>query len=373
MATYQTFAAPISDTLAHFQAWAQFFGAGFTTAGWVAQTGHGEIVATGTGASYAWTSPVLPTTALAPPQSYTFKGAWVSGNTYVGGNSANLSTECDVVTSSGITYVHITASSSSATAPASDTTNWQPLLFEIWKSNGSNTSSLPLYFKIIYTLSTTAGSAVSYRIGLGTGVDVNGNLTNPLPLSQTNPVWDFIDSASTSTSSTLAECDFSGDADNFRFIMFRGGGVANLVNCFVVDRSKTSAGLDTNAFAYVGMCMVNSNSTVTYAFVLANSNLTNVPLSVSRTGWAGVVFGGNCTTSMSAFGGFPTFPVFPLPGYLANPCLGVIGVHKIDGILDGTQIPVWMYGQSHNYLIGTSVITPMDNQTNGVYPAILWE
>jgi hypothetical protein len=374
MATYQTFAPPISDTLAHFKAWAQFFGAGFTTIGWTAQTGHGEVVATGTGATYAWTSASLPTTALLAPQAYTFKGAFVGGTTYVGGNTANLATEVDVVTDGGVTYQHITASSALATAPGADTTNWQPLIFEIWKSNGSNSASLPIYVKLIYTVQTTAGTAVRYRIGIGTGVDVNGNLINPLPLTQTNPVWDFLVDAATGTSTTSAEMDFAGDADNFRYVTFRGAASpAALVNCVVVDRSKTSAGLDTNAFAFVGLLLDNSNSGITYSFIIANSNLTNVPLSVTRSGWAGVVFGGNCTTSMAAFGGVPTFPVFPLPGYLANPCLGVIGLHKLDGLVDGTQIPVWMYGQSHNYLVATSVATAMDNQTNGIYPAILWE
>jgi hypothetical protein len=103
MATYQAWAAPISHTLAHFQAWAQFFGGGFTTLGWVAQTGHGEVVATGTGASYAFTTPVLPNTgtSVVCAAAYTFKGAWVSGNTYVGGNSAGTSV-CDLVTNGGV-------------------------------------------------------------------------------------------------------------------------------------------------------------------------------------------------------------------------------------------------------------------------------
>ena len=224
MATYQTWAAPIGDTLAHYLAWAQFFGAGFTTLGWVAQTGHGELAATGSGAAYAWTNPVLPVSVgLFAPQAYTFKGAWVSGNTYVGGNSAGLTTEVDVVTDAGITYVHITSSSSSATAPGSDATNWQPLQFEIWKSNGPNTASLPIYVKHVYTTQGATNSPFRIQISIGTGVDADGNITGALSIASNNPLYINQMDASSSTSGITGEMDMAGDADNFRFLIFRGG------------------------------------------------------------------------------------------------------------------------------------------------------
>jgi hypothetical protein len=67
MSTYQTTIPCIVDTAARFKLFGQFFGAGFTTIGWVKQTGHGEQTDNGlTGSSYAWTGTfAAPTTVLA--------------------------------------------------------------------------------------------------------------------------------------------------------------------------------------------------------------------------------------------------------------------------------------------------------------------
>jgi hypothetical protein len=377
MATYQTNVAPISDTLAHFQAWGQFFGAGFTTIGWQAQTGHGEVAATGTGASYAWTTVSLPTTALTPQTNYNFRGAWVSGTTYTGSNTANAA-NVDVVTSGGVTYAHITATSSLTTAPGSDTTNWQPLIFEIWKSNGTQSASFPIYVKIVYTVASTAGTAVRYMLSIGTGVDTNGNLTGAMTLAAAAPVTVAPIDNATTTSSTVGEMDFSGDADNARWITWRGGPAAGWQSIFVIDRSKTSSGTDSNAYAFVGSIYAIGGTTRSSSAVLMGPSLGGILSSTSNSspgGWPGAIYTAGLTSTVN-FGGVPPFPIFPIVGFLANPLLGCVGFTKGD-VTDGTQLPVWIYSTTHNYLVmsnnAANALFTVNAQANGVCPAILWE
>jgi hypothetical protein len=373
MATYQASAAPICDTLAHYIAWGQFLGGGFSAAGWSAQSGHGEVVASGTGATYAWTNAAAaPTVGLTIAQSYTFKGAWVSGNTYVGGNTANLATEVDVVTYGGNTYVHITASSNSASTPAADTTNWQPFNFEIWKSNGSNTSSLPIYVRLVYT---TAGSnAFRIHMQIGTGVDANGNLTGTVTLTATTPTNNISIDNGTNNTGTMGELDFSGDADNCRFILWRGGPAAGYNSALVIDRAKTATGADSDAYVYIGSALTAASTAAARNSIILKSALGGV-LTQATTGWLGVVSnsGAHPTTG---FGATPAYPIFPILGFVGNPLLGAVGVVGGD-VPDGTILPVWMYGASHNFLCNTYTTaagSALNNiATNGVYVAIRWE
>jgi hypothetical protein len=151
-------------------------------------------VASGTGGSYAWTNVVATpgATQVQPVIAYTFKGAWVSGSTYVGSNTINAAGEVDLVTDGGLTYVHITATSSAATAPGADATNWAPFNYEIWKSNGSNSSSLPIYIRLVYVTTPTA-NAPGMHIGIGRGIDANGNLISPITsLSSSSPLFNSL-------------------------------------------------------------------------------------------------------------------------------------------------------------------------------------
>lgn len=454
MATYQVWAAPINDTLAHFQAYGQFFGAGFTTCGWVAQSGHGEMVASGSGASYAWTNPILPTIALLSPNSYTFKGAFVNTTAYVGSNTLSFATEVDVVTSGGVTYQCVAAASSlvlasvanaaggstvytgtitgggsnafagasftiagfstsanngtfvctasstttltltsaagvaethAATAngnPATNLTQWVPIQFEIWKSNGSNTSSLPIYVKLIYTLQTNATTGPCEIMSIGTGVDSNGNLTNALTLTSSAPTFAVKMTGSATGFATAGEMDFAGDADNFRFAINRGAPSTSNINWFnlvVVDRSKTSSGVDTDAFFYFGGQLANNGAQTCASTIVLNSAIGSQFGSCTVGPWIGAVSAGSNTTSLALFGSSPALPILPVVGYVANPLLGAMGVHRADYInADGSIIPVWNYGALHNYIIFTQISAQagfIDNAAAnaGVVPCLLWE
>ena len=383
MATYQAFSAPISDTLAHFQAWAQFFGGGFTTIGWVAQTGHGELPATGSGASYAFTSPVLPVAALNPMAIYTYRGAWVSGTAYSNGSNTQGGT-ADLVTDNsvggnGITYQKITTNVATnlTTAPHSNATDWLPIQFEIWKSNGSNTSSLPIYVRLTYTTAGAANNTYRFFLSIGTGIDSNGNITGAVPMTGTAPTTTLMNDNSTTTSSVVAEMDMAGDADNFRFILWRGHSTALFIQTCVIDRAKNSNGADTDAYFYAGTILLQGGGTLNRSCIIPNPAIGNGALnSTSGAGWAGVIWCAGNTNSMVVFGTTPPLPIFPLIGYLANPLLGAVGFHKAD-VVDGNVIPVWAYGATHLYLVNAgsgAALSQIDNQSSGgVIPAILWE
>ena len=457
MATYQVWAAPINDTLAHFQAWAQFFGGGFTTLGWVAQSGHGEVVATGTGSGYAWTNPVVPPqVGMVGPSLYTFKGAWSSGGVFTGSNSAGTTNEVDLVTNSGITYQciaptqHATITSVSnvsgttyayngtafdfsigdtvvisntgannlsagnlgtfvvtgktsttaftvtnasgvvetkngtateGTAPASDSVHWVPLQFEIWKSNGAISSTLPIYIRLTYACQGAGAGYLRMLMAIGTGIDSNGNITNPITLGGTPTNVATFDPGASSTS-ILGEMDMAGDADNVRFAFWRGPtSTANIafMNIVVVDRSKLSTGADTDAFVYVGTILPASGTQAPRSSILLNPALGGGPVAYSPTNWAGVVSSGGATSSLAMFGSTPVFPIFPVIGYLANPLLGAVGVHHDDAAgADGSMLPVYMYGATHNFMIlsqltAAAAFIDVGVANHGMNVAILWE
>ncbi len=83
--------------------------------------------------------------------------------------------------------------------------------------------------------------------------------------------------------------DFAGDADNFRWITWRGGigGVIPTANTvLVVDRAKTLTGADTDAFVYVGWSMT-AGFTVTQSTnnaIILNSAFGGA-VGQSGTGW----------------------------------------------------------------------------------------
>lgn len=397
MSTYQVATVAQADTFAHLQTAVQPFGAAFTTFGWTAVGGstgatsanvHGEVVASGTGASYAWTNTgsvlALPTVVLTAQGNYRFNGTWVSGNSYAGSNVASNVTQIDLVTfatagNTPVTYQKITGASSGTTNPPNDTTNWQPLLYEIWKSTGTNSTSLPIYIKLTYMPSNTTAANAHPKmfIQVGTSVDANGNLTGSAAVlaSATPTTVVPVVPAASASSATAFDMDFSGDADNIRWIVWRGSTAASSdVQVFVCDRSKTATGTDSDAFAYLGVSFNNAGTPLTLSSILLNATLGS-PINQCVAGWTGVVATAGVSTAMSTFGTVPTFPIFPIVGYIANPLLGAVGMNHAD-VVDGQVYPVWMYGSSHNYLvqnIASAGGNCLYNNNNSIVPAIRWE
>lgn len=370
-------------TQARYAAFGQMFGQALSTFGWVAQTGHGEIAATGSGSSRVWTgTPNINASIVQPCASYVFKGAFVGGTTYTGIGTTINSSSVNVVTSGGLTYIHITASSNSATAPASDTTNWAPWNFEIWKSADGYSSSFPIYLKIGYVQNTTT-NVPSLLLQVGQGVDADGNITGAVILWSTAPTTFMRANETTPIDGARYNHYFSGDSGNFRFCIFKdksacnnqSGGQAVYQACqiFVIDRACTSITTQSNrddAFVYICHAVSQGGSVVPASVIMPNPSTSTYSVSYDASRWAMMnVF----STFSGGGGGITPLLIFPAFGVQQNPQMGACGFMKTQ-VQDGCVIPIWMYGNPHLYLVCGNVA---DNGPTGVnsttYHAILWE
>jgi hypothetical protein len=370
-----------------YQTFGQMFGQALSGFGWLPQTGHGELANNGlTGTSYAWSGAPIVGASILQPCKYTFRGAWVSGTTYTGIGTTLNNTGVNVVTSGGLTYCHITATSSSATAPASDTTNWAPFNFEIWKNNDAFSSTFPIYLKLAYVISSTA-NVPAFMYAIGTGVDADGNLTGSVPLNSTAPL-DFAKSATGVTlDGSRWNSMFSGDAGNFRFCLFKDKGQAapssTATQTLIIDRSCSSASVQNSrddAFVYIAWSMSFAGGQTTYgSVIMPNPATLTQAVQYDNSRWAGMscasLTSANGVGAMGHNGGAQTpLLVYPLYGQRPNPQLGLIGTIQGETV-DGVILPVWMYGQPHLYLVcagGNNTGGPTQI-TSSAYPAILWE
>jgi hypothetical protein len=109
--------------------------------------------------------------------------------------------------------------------------------------------------------------------------------------------------------------------------------------------------------------------------VVLKSTLGATAFNIS-TGWAGAVNNGGTTGSLAILGSNPPFVIMPPIGFLSNPLLGVIAFNSADAT-DGTVVPVWIYGASHNYLINKSnaatAAANVNNVANSQCAGIRWE
>jgi hypothetical protein len=257
-----------------------------------------------------------------------------------------------------ITYQKITTNVATnlTTAPHSNATDWLPCQFEIWKSNGSNTSSLPLYIRLTYTTAGAANNTQRQHIAIGTGIDSNGNITGGIPMSNSAPTNILNSDNSTTSSSVVAEMDFSGDADNIRWIAYRGHSTAIFVQTVVLDRAKNSAGVDTDAYVYCGTILLQGGGTLCRSCVLPNPAIGLGAMNPTNgSGWQGVVWVCANANPMNIYGSTPPLPIFPLIGFVANP------------IGQACQLSVSVWGLLNIYLPtrrGSGVLQPFQNRSH---------
>lgn len=363
MATIQKNLVYDCSSLANFKQWAQGLSSTMSSLGWILDTNDpnsyqvnwSNVVAVPTGSPYCST---VNNGARA-------QGAWVSGTSYTG-VGINSSGTFDIVTDGGITYACI-LSTSGTTAPGADATHWQPYYLEIWKSNGPNSATLPVYIRFQYTQSS---SAPCINISIGTASSgtslVAGNLFNTGVDSQ------IISGGASPSGGALYISNFSGDADNLRFIMWHGGTVnaTQVPFVLVVDRAADQFGARTDSF--VTIAIAYNNTSVGCQFLLKNGSqfpsgaaITNTPAwPVPHIPQASCAFGGQ----------IPAFPLFPMVGFLANPAKGLVGFAWND-VQDKSLVNIYMLGASRSYLIikNTACSYALSSTGNFAAMGILWE
>jgi hypothetical protein len=298
-----------------------------------------------------------------------------SGNNVTATITASTTTTLTATIATGVNETHA-ATGTLNTAPASDTLHFQPYNYEIWKSNGSNTAALPIYVRLVYTSSSTV-SIPAIHLSIGTGIDASGNTTNSWAMYSVAPTANKeINFSIGATGSSLFECDFSGDTDNFRMFMWRNHSSQQPASTvLVLDRAKNALGQDADAFVYAAHCGWNTSTAASVATscVFLKPGL-GTTFNVTTNQWSGAIATG---PSGANWGSVCPLPVTPLVGFAANPCLGVV-TFPVNDVIDGQVIPVWLYGASHNFLVNKNMsIANAASDPSGIVTrsvvAIRWE
>jgi hypothetical protein len=246
------------------------------------------------------------------------------------------------------------------TAPVSDTFHWTPYNYEIWKSSGSESSTTPIYIKLVYTSNSSANQIPNIIVNVGganaSTANITGNATGEFYFGPTSATGQF----------DYFECDFSGDTDNFAMCLWRNGTSVALAmpSILFIDRARDSSGNALTTYFNVG---VSSTSSASQFWTVFSSGVGSIVKITS--GWPTIGPGSN--SSLSNQGLTPTLPIFPLPGYVANPCLECI-VMVTGDFTDGELINTVVYGTSHTYLMTKGNNYVMFEISQGC-PGIRWE
>jgi hypothetical protein len=208
-------------------------------------------------------------------------------------------------------------------------------VYEIWKANDSQASTLPIYVKIGYGSST---SFPGLQFTVGTGSNGTGTITNILS------GFSAFGGTTSNQGATTYPCYFSGDAGEFRMSLWVTLANSNCQVFFAVERSKDGSGNKTSAYftaiafgASMGIRQQSCDSPTTFP---PYDNWTTAVTTSS----------GNRATGFYN-GTVAAFPFFPLLGTLGNPMLGIMACVAGD-VTDNTTVTVAsMYGSTHTYLV----------------------
>lgn len=261
-----------------------------------------------------------------------------------------------------------------ATAPASDNIHWVPYNYEIWKSNGSLGSSAPIYLKIVYaamTASTFSGQGASTTtptliIDVGTVNPSAGQIGG-------NHISEFLLGFSSATGVGAAyECDFCApNGDELAWIMWRNAAATStsIPVVFFIDRTKDQSGNPLGTFFTVGFTSANTAPIEYTIFNQQTGGVINYqPSGGNKVGWTFPI----CAVTGAAYQGLtPVFPIFPIPGYVANPVLMAVAMKRND-FTDGQLVNAILYGGSHTFLMSKGNICDQPQLADG-FPGIRWE
>lgn len=288
-------------------------------------------------------------------------------------NVSNNSVFCCVFTGTNATGTNVTVSE--ATHPASDPIHWMPYNYEIWKSNGPLSTSAPIYMKLIYvtccgTTSFVGGNVASTQPGLGFDIGTTNPSTGQIGGNRTGETLMGFNSG-TGVGNTY-ECDFCApNGDELALILWRNATAtsASIPVTIFIDRTKDQSGNTLSTFFTVGWASTN---TARVEYTLFNNQTGGVINYNSGGGNAQGWTFPYCGLSGLAYQGLtPVLPIFPLPGYVANPVLMAV-VMKSGDFTDGQLVNAVLYGGSHTFLMTKSTTVDQPQTVSG-YPGIRWE
>ena len=389
MATQQFFAPYDSSTITNFYTWANGMSNAIAASGWTRiTTGQDPGVVVWANvqsalSTYTTGTGQIPSQAPRPTivnsgAGVTTIGAWSSSSVVYSGISASTATgTASIVTYNGLTWICIsghTSSGSNTPGTSGGSTFWLPYIYEIFASNDTLTSSLPIYFKVVYCSFSGAAFSPAFNLGVGTNYLGNsllgGNLFN---LSSSSPeIWTGISQTTVTSNVEWDVCsNGQGGVGNISWMAARGAQGANSqhnqVQFFMIDRAKTNTGQDNGAYFCVAM---NAGTTGYFQTIFAPSTGGRFP--TTPTTCVPSIYWGS--QSSGAYNGTtPVYPIFPVVGYLANPLLGAV-VMNFNDTVEGGLIEVVMYGGAHTFL-GTQATSAGSLTATSSYYCMLmrWE
>lgn len=260
---------------------------------------------------------------------------------------------------SGVTESHA-ATAIVATVPPSDPLRWTPYNYEIWQANGALGSTSPIYLKIVYT--NTSGYAPVLILNIGSAIASTAYIGS----NQTGEA--YVPSTPNGTVGAYYECDFSGDGDNLAWVLWRNGGSNTPITLFI-DRARDQYGNALTTFYSVGWLHYSSSNIRFWTLYKAGVGGTVGSWST----WPALAAAMSQNIATSYNGMTPVYPIFPVPGYIANPCLQAVTMKGAD-CSDGQLVTAVLYGASHTWMVSKQSGLNTDGPSYAnQFPAILWE
>lgn len=321
--------------------------------------------------------------------------AGFTGNTNANGTFTVLASSYDSGVNAYIGMAYVSAPSTGSgysatftmnTAPASDLASytgttptgghWLPYNYEVWKSGDSLSSTSPIYIRLLYLTGNTASAGdPTIFVQVGTASSGYGYLTANLFLSSTNLSNNGVEfglcttHSGTGGSVSTYECDFSQYSGSFGMILWRNTSVASVNACcaLIIDRAKDNYGNDLSTYEMVlANTAVSTGGGAAYAQAIYRPGgganvITPLWGDFYSSGWPTIAT--STLPALALAGSSPALPIFPILGYVANPCLQAMTGLQGDWT-NGQIINAILYGAEHSFLVGY-VQGPISSQ-NGV-------
>jgi len=295
----------------------------------------------------------------------------VTSNAAISDISAN-SCFCCTFTGTNATQTNITVTE--ATHPASDPIHWMPYNYEIWKSNGPLSTAAPIYIKIVYAAAIATALASQGATSQTPAMIFDFGSANPTTGQLGgNHVGEQVHGFNSASGvGAFYECDFCApNGDEIAFIMWRNAAATSvsIPTVVFIDRTKDQSGNALGTFFTVGFVTANTSQREYTVFNQQTGGVINYQPNLGNAlGWTFPIF----PVTGGAYQGLtPVLPIFPIPGYVANPCLMAVAMKQND-FTDGQLVNAVFYGGSHTFLMSKSN-TVDQPQLNAAYPGIRWE
>ena len=240
--------------------------------------------------------------------------------------------------------------------------------FEVYtNSNSSLNAACPIFVRFIYGAhSGHTGPEVWMSIAVGcstsTGQMMGNQFNGFTAAAQYTPL--FSTNGPVNAGNFLYEWDFCGDASKFSFCLARNTAKTGVV---VLEPAKDTNGLDLDTYFFVMTSSITPASMLSQVIFKQSAGSMN-PYGASGAAETNIPTIFTVNTSAACNGVEPATPIFPCPGYTANPLLGAVCMRSGDA-QDGEFINAVLYGTSHTFLVckGVSAIAGQS------VPCIRWE